>query len=213
MSKLSANTAKFAVLLMATLVFAASAIGQSQANAADLSGTVTDPSGAVVAGATVTAKGVGTGIVRTATSSAEGSYRFIGLPPGEYEVSVEAKSFKKSVLSGIKLTVGQSADLTVKLDLGEATAVVNVSADDVQLVETTRTTVSNTIDQARIEGLPINERSATGFALTLSTVGRDNGRPVGPAPTSGLNIGGQRGRSLSRRRRRQKVSFGFSRAT
>ena len=195
MSKLSAHTAKFAVLLTATLVFAASAIGQSQANAADLSGTVTDPTGAVVAGATVTAKGVGTGIVRTATSNAEGSYRFIGLPPGEYEVTVEAKSFKKSVLSGIKLTVGQSADLTVKLDLGEATAVVNVSANDMQLVETTRTTVSNTIDQARIEGLPINERSATGFALTLSTVGRDNGRPVGPAPTSGLNIGGQRGRS------------------
>ncbi len=195
MSKLSAHTAKFAVLLAATLVFTASAIGQSQANAADLSGTVTDPTGAVVAGATVTARGSGTGIVRTATSNAEGNYQFIGLPPGDYEVTVEAKNFKKSVLSGIKLTVGQSADLTVKLDLGEATAVVNVSADDVQLVETTRTTVANTIDQARIEGLPINERSATGFALTLSTVGRDNGRPVGPAPTSGLNIGGQRGRS------------------
>ena len=58
-----------------------------------------------------------------------------------------------------------------------------------------RTTVSNTIDQERIENLPINERSATGFALTISTVGRDNGRPIGPAPTSGLNIGGQRGRS------------------
>lgn len=195
MSKMSAHTAKFAVLLAATLVFAASAIGQSQANAADLSGTVTDPSGAVVAGATITAKGSGTGIVRTATSNAEGNYRFIGLPPGDYEVSVEAKSFKKSVISGVKLTVGQSADLTVKLDVGEASAIVNVSADDVQLVETTRSTVSNTIDQARIEGLPINERSATGFALTLSTVGRDNGRPVGPAPTSGLNIGGQRGRS------------------
>ena len=55
--------------------------------------------------------------------------------------------------------------------------------------------VSNTIDQARIQNLPINERSATGFALTISTVGRDNGRPIGPAPTSGLNIGGQRGRS------------------
>ncbi|MEO7674975.1 MAG: hypothetical protein ABIU09_12965, partial [Pyrinomonadaceae bacterium] len=54
---------------------------------------------------------------------------------------------------------------------------------------------STTIDQERIENLPINERSATGFALTISTVGRDNGRPVGPAPTSGLNIGGQRGRS------------------
>jgi hypothetical protein len=63
------------------------------------------------------------------------------------------------------------------------------------LVETTRTSVANTIDQQRIENLPINERSATGFALTISTVGRDNGRPIGPAPTSGLNIGGQRGRS------------------
>jgi hypothetical protein len=73
--------------------------------------------------------------------------------------------------------------------------VVNVSGDSVELVETTRTSISNTIDQRRIENLPINERSATGFALTISTVGRDNGRPIGPAPTSGLNIGGQRGRS------------------
>src|SRR5829696_8618615 len=62
-------------------------------------------------------------------------------------------------------------------------------------METTRTAVANTIEQQRIENLPINERSATGFALTISTVGRDNGRPIGPAPTSGLNIGGQRGRS------------------
>ena len=72
---------------------------------------------------------------------------------------------------------------------------MNVSGEDVQLIEPTRTTVSNTIEQARIENLPINERSATGFALTISTVGRDNGRPIGPAPTSGLNIGGTRGRS------------------
>jgi|CXWL01.1.fsa_nt_gi outer membrane receptor protein involved in Fe transport len=195
MSKFSAKVIKIAVLLAAVFVFAISAIAQSQAAAADLSGTVTDPSGAVVAGATVTAKGVGTGIVRTATSGAEGGFQFIGLPPGDYEVSAEAKNFKKSVLAGVKLTVGQSANLTIKLEIGEASAIVNVAADDVQLVETTRTTVANTIDQTRIAGLPINERSATGFALTISTVGRDNGRPVGPAPTSGLNIGGQRGRS------------------
>src|SRR5690606_1485279 len=73
--------------------------------------------------------------------------------------------------------------------------VVNVSGDSVELIEPSRTSLSNTIDQRRVENLPINERSATGFALTLSTVGRDNGRPIGPAPTSGLNIGGQRGRS------------------
>lgn len=194
-SKMSAQAARIAVLVAATLAFAISAMAQAQATAADLAGTVTDPSGAVVAGASVTAKGVGTGISRTVITNAEGYFKIVGLPPGEYEISTEAKSFKKSVVAGVRLTVGQSANVTIKLDVGEATAVVNVTAEDVQLVETTRTTVANTIDQTRISGLPINERSATGFALTLSTVGRDNGRPVGPAPTSGLNIGGQRGRS------------------
>jgi hypothetical protein len=195
---LSGALSKPATLLLAiavSLLFAMSAMAQSQATAADLSGTVTDPNGAVVAGAAVTARGMGTGVVRQATSNSEGHYTFVGLPPGEYEVSAEATSFKKVVISGVRLTVGQTADLTIKMEIGGANAVVNVSADDVQLVEPTKTTVSNTIDQTRIENLPINERSATGFALTISTVGRDNGRPVGPAPTSGLNIGGQRGRS------------------
>ena len=195
MSKISAGTAKVALLVAATLVLAISGMAQAQAAAADLSGTVIDPTGAVVAGATVRAKGTGTGISRTVTTDTQGNYQIIGLPPGEYEISAEAATFKKSVISGLKFTVGQSADLTIKLEIGAASAIVNVSGDDVQLIETTKTNVSSTIDQARINGLPINERSATGFALTISTVGRDNGRPVGPAPTSGLNIGGQRGRS------------------
>lgn len=186
---------RLACLALVAAVAASIAIGQTQATAADLAGTVTDPTGAVVSGATVTARNTATGISRTVTASGEGKYQFIGLPPGEYEVTAEAATFKKVVLSGVRLTVGQAADLTIKLEVGEATAVVNVTGEDVQLVETARTTVANTIGQERIENLPINERSATGFALTLSTVGRDNGRPIGPAPTSGLNIGGQRGRS------------------
>ncbi len=185
----------FTVLITAILALSASALAQSQAAAADLTGTVTDPNGAVISGATVVAKGIGTGISRTVSSDGDGAYRFIGLPPGEYEITAEAATFKKLVISPVRLTVGQSADLTIKLEVGVATAVVNVAGDDVQLVETNKTSVSNTIDERRIESLPINERSATGFALTISTVGRDNGRPIGPAPTSGLNIGGQRGRS------------------
>ncbi len=194
-SSISSKAIKFAVLISAILALAVCAVAQSQAAAADLSGTVTDPNGAVVSGATVQAKGIGTGISRTVTTSGDGVYRFIGLPPGEYEITAEASAFRKVVISPVRLTVGQSADLTIKLEVGTATAVVNVAGGDVQLVETTKTNVSNTIDQVRIENLPINERSATGFALTISTVGRDNGRPIGPAPSSGLNIGGQRGRS------------------
>ena len=185
-------------LLMPALIviFSAGAVfAQAQASTADLRGTVTDPNGAVVPGATVTAKSSATGITRTVTANDEGVYQIFSLPPGEYEVSAQAATFKKVVISPVRLTVGQSAELEIKLEIGGQDVVVNVSGDAVELVETSRTSVSNTIDQRRIENLPINERSATGFALTISTVGRDNGRPIGPAPTSGLNIGGQRGRS------------------
>jgi hypothetical protein len=168
---------------------------QAQSSTADLSGTISDPNGAVVPGAVVTARNIATGAMRTVTANDSGTYQFLGLPPGDYEITAEAATFKRTVISPVKLTVGQSAELAISLEIGGSDVVVNVSGDDVQIVETTRTSVANTIDEERIENLPINERSATGFALTLSTVGRDNGRPIGPAPTSGLNIGGQRGRS------------------
>ena len=193
--RIAAVSAKCAALLIAIFLMTGSAMAQAQAAAADLFGTVTDPNGAVVAGATVHARNNATGYERTVTASGDGEYQFIALPPGDYEVAAEASTFKRVVISPVRLTVGQRAELTIKLEVGAADAVVNVSGDDVQLVETTKTNVSNVIDQTRINNLPINERSATGFALTISTVGRDNGRPVGPAPTSGLNIGGQRGRS------------------
>jgi hypothetical protein len=194
-SALGQGAQKVLFLCATALLLAGAVFGQAQATGADLAGTVVDPNDAVVGGATVTARDAGTGISRTTTSDAQGNYKFIGLAPGQYEISAEAATFKKVVISPVKLTVGQSAELKIKLEIGAAGAVVNVSGDDVQLIETTRSTVSNTIEQTRIANLPINERSATGFALTISTVGRDNGRPIGPAPTSGLNIGGQRGRS------------------
>ena len=194
-SNVTAAATKIGLFFAVSMLFALSAFAQTQSNAADLTGTVTDPTGAVVAGASVRAKGLATGISRNTTTDSQGQYTIVGLPPGEYEVTAEAATFKTSVISGVRLTVGQSANLTIKLELGETSVVVNVTGDDVQLVETSKSGVSNTIDQQKIINLPINERSATGFALTLSTVGRDNGRPIGPAPTSGLNIGGQRGRS------------------
>ncbi len=180
---------------MILFVSVGSILAQAQASSADLSGTVTDSQDAIVPGATVIVRSPATNITRTVTTNDEGRYQIFALPPGEYEVTAEAASFKKTVISPVRLTVGQSAEIAIKLEVGTQDTIVNVSGNDVNLVETTRTSVANTIDQQRVENLPINERSATGFALTISTVGRDNGRPVGPAPTSGLNIGGQRGRS------------------
>lgn len=193
--RISAVAGKLLTMAAIVLISVSAAFAQAQASTADLRGLVIDPNGAIVPGASVTAKFTATGITRTATANDEGTYQFFALPPGEYEISAEAPTFKKTVISNVRLTVGQSAELKINLEVGTQDVVVNVSGDDIELVETTRTSISNTIDQRRIENLPINERSATGFALTISTVGRDNGRPIGPAPTSGLNIGGQRGRS------------------
>src|ERR1051326_8317397 len=168
---------------------------QADATSANLSGFVKDPSGAVVPGATVTARNAEKNVTRTATSNDQGFYQLTNLPPGAYEVTVEAKNFKKVVVPSVTVTVGQRADLDVALEVGQITDVVTVTGAQTELVETSKTNVSNTIDQVRIDNLPINQRDYINFALTTSTVTRDNGRPIGPAPTSGLNFGGPRGRS------------------
>lgn len=188
-------TAFLLVFAVCGLMGASVAYGQAQSNAADLNGYVRDPRGAIVVGAVVTARNPATGFSRNSTTNDEGYYQIVSLPPGEYEVTVESPSYKKAVVPSYKLTVGQRADLDVTLEVGQVSEIVNVSTEDQPIVETTRTTVANTIESERIENLPINQRDYLGFSTTISTVNRGNDRPIGPAPSSGLNIGGQRGRS------------------
>ena len=183
------------LVCMAIVACFSAAMSQAQSTAADLQGTVRDPKGAVVAGATVTVLKSGTNASRDATTNDDGFYKILSLPPGDYQITVKAPNYKTAVIQTINLSVGQTANQDIPLEIGDVTATVTVTTAPPNMVETSGTAVANTIDQQRINNLPINERSATGFALTLSTVGRDNGRPIGPAPTSGLNIGGQRGRS------------------
>src|SRR5690242_2814807 len=182
-------------LLAIFLLSANVALGQAQANAADLQGTVTDSTGAVVPNATVTARNPAKNITRNATTNDQGLYRIVAVPPGDYEVTVEAPSFKKAVLTKVTVTVGQRADIDVTLEPGEISESITISGATSDIVETSKTAVATTIDQQRINNLPINERNYIQFSLTNSTVSRDNGRPIGPAPTTGLNFGGQRGRS------------------
>ena len=189
------KTFQVSSLLLVFLTFANVAFGQTQSAAADLQGSVKDATGAVVPNATITARFAATNVSRTATSNDEGFYRIVNLTPGDYEITVEAANFKKAVLTKVNLTVGQTAQLDVSLEPGAISESVTISDATSEIVETSKTAVATTIDQQRINNLPINERNYLSFALTTSTVGRDNGRPIGPAPTTGLNFGGQRGRS------------------
>src|ERR1043166_9075590 len=182
-------------LLVVLFLSAHAAFGQAQSNAADIQGTVKDATGAVVTNATVTARNPNTNVTRNATSNDDGLYRIVNIPPGDYEITVEAANFKKLVLPKITVTVGQAAVVDATLQPGDITESVTISDATTEIVETSKTAVATTIDQQRINNLPINERNYINFTLTTSTVSRDNGRPIGPAPTTGLNFGGQRGRS------------------
>ncbi len=86
---------KFLMLAMITLISVGAVFAQAQSSSADLVGNVVDQSGAVVPGATVTARNSATNISKTTTSNESGEFKIIGLPPGDYEVSAEAKTFKK----------------------------------------------------------------------------------------------------------------------
>src|ERR1043165_6823459 len=106
-------------LLAIFLLSASVALGQAQANAADLQGTVKDASGALVPNANVTARNLATNLSRSATTNDQGYYRILALPPGDYEITVEASNFKKAVLTKVTITVGQAADVDVTLELGQ----------------------------------------------------------------------------------------------
>jgi hypothetical protein len=188
---------KCAQTLLALCLFLlanATAFAQSQVNAADLRGTVTDETGAVISGAKVTLRNEQTNDARETTADGNGVYQFIRVPPGQYEVSVEAPNFSKSVSQNITLTVGQVGNFDVALRAGSPDQEI-VEVSSTQVIETSKTAVSNTVNQTAITNLPSNGRSFQNFTLTLSSTTRDNQPVLGTAPTSGLNFGGQRARA------------------
>src|SRR6266516_3904328 len=153
-----------------------------------------DRNGAVVPGATVTLRSDTTGVEQSTTTDASGQYAFLLVPAGQYTLTVEAAGFSKLTDTGVTLTVGQLAKLPLTLQLAAVTAEISVTSD-AQLVETTRISVATTVDQTRIDNLPINGRNYINFTLTNSQVARDTAPSIGAAPTSGLNVGGQRARA------------------
>ena len=160
----------------------------------DLHVTVKDPKGNVVTNATVTVHNVAKGLERTGAGDGLGGYSVHLLPPGTYAVIVESPGFAKAEVTGVDITVGQLAELPVGLTLAVGKETVQVSAQ-AELIETARSSTTDTIGERRIDNLPINGRNYIQFTLTDSQVQRDSAPNVGAAPTSGLNMSGQRGRS------------------
>ena len=178
-------------LLLALVPYLALAQGVATG---DLHVTVKDPKGGMVSGATVTARDVAKGLERAGTGDGQGGYSVRLLPPGVYSVTVEAAGFTKTEATGVSITVGQLGELPIAVTIASGKEVVEVSSE-ATLVETTRSSSTDTIGQNRIDNLPINGRNYINFTLTDSRVVRDNAPNTGAAPTSGLTMSGQRARS------------------
>ncbi|HEX7895149.1 MAG TPA: carboxypeptidase regulatory-like domain-containing protein, partial [Terriglobales bacterium] len=174
-------------------LFSSVAFGHGVATG-DLRVTVKDPQGSDVSGATVVARDVAKGVERSASNGAPGVYNLVALPPASYDITISAAGFAPSTAKGVVVTVGGSTELPVTLAIQGATETVNVSSE-AAAIETNRTSTTDTVDQNKIDNLPINGRNYMNYTLTDSQVLRDNAPNTGAAPTSGLNMSGQRARS------------------
>ncbi len=133
---------------------------------ASLSGLITDPSGAAVSTASITAKNLDTGISRTVSADQSGRYRFFALPVGPYEVRVTKEGFAEGIRSGIRLVVGQDAAVDVSLQVGQVSEQVKVT-EDVPVLSLTTQDISGLVGERQVKDLPLNGRSYD-LLLTLN---------------------------------------------
>lgn len=153
-------TAALAVMLC---LIAIPAVGQVSAV---LSGRVTDQTGAVVSGATLTATSLESGLTRTTVTDQGGRYELLALPIGRYQVRAQKTGFAEKVQTGILLVVGQDATLDLSLKVGEVSEQVKVESNAV-LVNATTQDISGLVGEQEVKALPLNGRSYD-LLLTLN---------------------------------------------
>jgi hypothetical protein len=156
------NSVVAAFAIVAMLGFATAAFAQT----AQLTGTVTDKSGAVVPDAKITATNVATGVARSATTNASGNYLITALLPGNYQITTGASGFKQVAQGPVAFAVDQVARIDFVLDIGEVRETVEVSAT-AALLDSETSTVGTVIENQQVAQLPLNGRDPVNL-LALS---------------------------------------------
>ncbi len=145
------------VLCLLVMLLAGLSVNAQQITGS-IRGTVVDPSGAVVQGASVSAKQTETGLTRATISGHDGVYVLLELPVGHYQLQVEAKSFQKYVQEGITLNVNETASVPIHLVVGSESQQVQVTAD-AQIIQETVTSLGKVVSEREILDLPLNGRN------------------------------------------------------
>jgi len=159
-------------------------------------GTATDPSGAVVAGAKVIVHNTGTGLERTTETSADGSYSVPELPIGTYNVTVTQTGFQTFLASGVAVDVATERRVDAIMRPGQIDTRVEVSADQLPLIETTTNTLGGVLTQNDVKDLPINGRDYTKLIfLNPGVAGSPDQITDSPGSFGEFSMNGARGRS------------------
>jgi hypothetical protein len=184
------SLARLVFLTALVSLVATSAFAQGAAVTGAITGTVVDRDQGVVPGATVEIKNNATGVAQTVVTNSSGAYSFPGLSIGTYTVTVTLSGFKTFVHTEVRLTAGGVANLRAVLEVGQLTEQVNVKAAS-ELVQTTQTTVSNTVTMETISNLPVVTRNALNFVTFLpgvETPGTGRASTINGLPQSAINI-------------------------
>ncbi|HKW18770.1 MAG TPA: TonB-dependent receptor [Terriglobales bacterium] len=168
-----------AIVTFALLSFCFLLLNSAQAQyRASLRGTVTDPSGAVVSGATVTLVDPNTGHTLTSTSDANGIYQFNALPPAPYRLTAEASGFKQKVLENVQIIPEQPNSLDLQLEVGQTQETVTVSGTT-QALDTETANWSGTISSNQIQHMPSFGRDVLKVAALVPGAISDNSQAAG----------------------------------
>ena len=182
-------TIRSLLIVAVVITFASLALGQTSRGT--VSGTVTDPNGAVISGAEITLTSAATKLNRTTTTNTEGFYRFEAVDPGTYSLKVNATGFGEVVSTGIVVQANQTSDVPTQMAPAGQVETVNVAADAGQLLQVEAPVRGGNIDKVRITELPIANRNPVSLALTLPGVSTNRfGFGVGT-----FSVNGSRGRS------------------
>ncbi|MEJ7607273.1 MAG: carboxypeptidase-like regulatory domain-containing protein [Bryobacteraceae bacterium] len=166
--------------ILLSLTFSASIVWAQTVVQSRLDGTITDPAGAVVQGATVSVADLSRGIKLTAMTSPEGYYLFPRLAPGKYRITASRQAFQNATLNEFVLTVNQAATADLQLRLEQSQQLVDVTANAVTVQAQTADT-STLINQNQIDLLPLNGRNFQRLVSLAAGVGGIGESPLNPS--------------------------------
>ncbi len=156
---------KYILSALLSLSLTAPALAQSQGANGAIEGTVSDSSGGVLPGVTVTITNVNTGAARSVVTNEKGLYRAPLLTLGQYTVVAELQGFKKFEQTGVQLSVGQTAVVNATLSVGTVSETITVSGSDIPALDVARIDIGHTMSELEVHNLPLVARNPYNFAL------------------------------------------------